>query len=80
MTKQQFDAAVKMAQEGSFDENADDSILDGCALPGFQPVTVTLDAAARCIAWHCVCLNGSIDSEALNEIRNISRRKWLVCS
>lgn len=79
MTKNQFDAAVKMASEGTFGD-ADDTVLHGCGLPDFKPVTVTLAAAARFIAWHCQCLNGSFDSEALNDMRNISRKKWLVCS
>ena len=79
MTKVQFDKAVKMAQSGRFDKNVDDTILDGCGLPGFKPVTVTIDVAAKFIAWQCVCFNGSIDSDALNECREISRKRWLVC-
>lgn len=79
MTKTQFDTAVKMAQEGTF-KDADDTVLYGCGLAGFKPVTVTLDAAARFIAYHCLQFNGTMDSEALNEMRSISRKKWLVCS
>jgi hypothetical protein len=79
MTKAQFDAATKMAKEGTYGD-VDDTILDGCGLPDFKPVTVSIDAAARFIAWQCLCLNGQFDQEALNEMREISRRKWLVCA
>jgi hypothetical protein len=78
MTKQQFDKAVSIARSNVSLDNVDDTILDGCALPDFKPVTVTLEATARFIRWHCCQLNGQIDSEALNEMRNISRKKWLV--
>ncbi len=77
MTKQQFDKAVTLART-TLDLNDDDEVLYGCALPNFKPVTVTLEAAAKFIRWHCVQLNGQVDSEALNEMRNISRKKWLV--
>jgi len=79
MNKAQFDTAVKMAKEGTYGD-VDDSILDGCGLPGFKPVTITIEAAARFIAWQCLCLNGQFDQEALNEVREISRHRWLVCS
>lgn len=78
MTKNQFDLATKMAQEGTY-ADVDDSILHGCGLPGFAPVTITLDVAAKFIAWHCVMLNGQVDCEALTEMRNISRKRWLCC-
>lgn len=78
MTKQQFDKAVALATSEVDLSHADDTILHGCGLPEFRPVTCTLEAAARFIRWHCVCLNGTTDSEALNEMRNISRKRWLV--
>lgn len=78
MTTQQFSQALQIAQSKEDLSLVDDLILDGCGLPGFQPVTVTLKAAARFIRWQCICLNGQVDSEALNEMRAISRRKWIV--
>ncbi len=79
MTKSQFDAAVALATSAADLSQADDSALDGCALPGFKPATCTLEAAAKFLRWHCVCLNGSVDSAALNEMREVSRKRWLVC-
>lgn len=78
MTRQEFSQAVKMVEERTIPDNVDDSILYGCGLPGFKPVTVSLAAAAKFIAWHARCLNGQWDSEALNEMREVSRKKWLI--
>jgi len=78
MTKQQFSDAVAIAQSETDLTTVDDTILYGCGLPDFKAVTVTLEAAAKFIRWHCMMLNGSMDSEALNEMRNISRKKWMV--
>ena len=78
MTKDQFSAALTIAKSKVDLSNVDDSILDGCGLHGFVPVTVSLEACAKCIRWHAFCLNGQIDSEALNELRSISRKRWLI--
>jgi hypothetical protein len=79
MTKQQFDKAVALARSQADLSQVDDTALDGCALPHFKPATVTLEAAAKFIRWQCLCLNGQMDGEALNEIREISRKRWLIC-
>lgn len=79
MTKQQFDAALKLAQSNKDLTGVDDSILDGCGLPNFQPVTITLGTAAKFLRWHVITLTGGVDSLALNEMRSISRKRWLVC-
>lgn len=78
MTKDQFSAALTIAKSQVDLSNVDDSILDGCGLPDFKPVTVTLEACAKCVRWHAVCLNGQIDSEALNDMRHWSRKRWLI--
>jgi hypothetical protein len=79
MTKQQFADAVQLIRDGRDVSGADDTPLHGYGLPGFQPVTVTLEAAAKFIAWHCQQLNGQFDGEALNEMRELSRKRWLIC-
>ncbi len=79
MTKQQFDKAVALATSSEDLSNHDDSVLYGCALADFVPATVTLQAAARFIRWQAVNLNGTVDSESLNDLRAISRKRWLVC-
>ena len=77
MTTQQFKQAANMAIEGNY-ADVDDSVLHGCGLAGFIRATITMDVAAKFIAWHCVQLNGQFDCEALTEMRNISRKKWVV--
>lgn len=79
MNKKQFDSAVALAKSDTDLSLVDDSSLYGCALPDFKPVTITLEMAAKFIRWHCVQLNGQFDGEALNEMRNLSRKRWLVC-
>lgn len=79
MRKDQFDAAVQMIRDRKDLSNVDDTIMDGCGLPGFKPVTITLEMAAKFIAWQCVQLNGQFDAKALDECREISRKRWLVC-
>lgn len=80
MNKKQFDAAVAIARNKDIDlSKVDDSTLDGCALPNFKPVTITLEMAAKCIRWHGINIDGSINAEELNELREISRKRWLVC-
>ena len=79
MNKQQFDAAVQLIRDGRDVSGADDTPLHGCGLPGFKPATVTPEAAAKFIAWHCLQLNGQFDGQALNELRALSRKHWLIC-
>lgn len=79
MTKQQWDAAVQLVRTGKDFSNIDDSPLHGCALPNFAPVTITLECAAKFIQWHCLQINGTFDQEALTELREISRKRWLIC-
>lgn len=78
MTKQQFDKAVTLARSSEDLSKHDDTVLHGCALAGFTPATCTLQASARFIRWHAINLDGSVDSEALNDLRAISRKRWLV--
>ena len=74
MTKPEFQAAYNLAVSG-VELTADDSILFGCGLPDFSPVTCTLEVVARFLRWQCCYIFGGVDSEALNECRNICRRK-----
>ena len=57
---------------------ADLALFDGFALPGFRPVTCTIEALAMLVRWHCVCLDGSIDGEALQELAECGRRRFTV--
>lgn len=77
MTKPQFDRAFAIARSDRDLTGITDEILHGCGLPNFKPVTITLEVAAVFLRWQCIQLNGQVDAAALNECREISRRKWL---
>lgn len=79
MNAQQFSAAVAMARSSEVDLTAyDDTILFGFGLPDFQPVSVVLEVAAKCIRWQVCQLNGGIDNEALEECREFFRRRVII--
>ncbi len=73
-----LDRALAIARSGRPLNVADLSIFDGFALPGFQPVTCTVEALAMLVRWQCVQLNGEINAEALLEIATYGRKRFLV--
>jgi hypothetical protein len=75
MTKAEFKQAFAIADSKVDLSNVDDTVLDGCGLPDFQPVAVTLEAVAKHLRWQARYLNGQWDSEALDECHAILRRK-----
>jgi len=80
MTRQEFKAAIKLAQvqqeQGA--DYGDLSPFDGFGLKDFQPVTVTLAQVAGLIRWQAGYLCGGWDNEALQEIRGHGRRRFPV--
>lgn len=75
MNKAEFQRAYKIATSDHDLSDADDSSLFGFGLPDFQPVATTIEAAAKTIRWQCVQLNGGIDTVALDECRQLFRRR-----
>jgi hypothetical protein len=85
MTKSQLDAAMKVAQDKTVkfvNDNGqhleDITICDGFGLSDFGNITCTIRQLAFLIRWQCFRLNGSIDSESLQEIVTHGRRKFTV--
>ena len=79
MTSQQVSQALTLARSEGFDSTGiDDSVLHGCALPGFKQVTTTIEVVAKFLAWHVFLINGNVDSEALNDLSNVLRHRVLV--
>lgn len=80
MTNAQFLEAVKLA--GVEHEEFDNDILSmfvGCGLKGFGPVYVTLADVAELIRYQCSWMfHKGFDQEALQEIADIGRRKFLI--
>jgi hypothetical protein len=75
-----LDRALALARSEASLNVADLSIFDGFALPDFRPVTCTVEALAMLVRWQCVCFDGSIDAEALQELATCGRRRFLVLS
>lgn len=80
MTKTQLSQAVAIAQNKQPlpVEDNDLSIFDGFGLQNFQPVTVTVNQLAALIRWQALRFNGTMDAEALNEIAEAGRKKFMV--
>jgi len=79
MTKHEFTAAFKIANDFSIDlSNVDDSHLYGYGLPDFKPVHVTLEQVAKEIRWAALQFNGEWNGEALDEVAKLGRRNFIV--
>ncbi len=78
MTRHELSEALTLARSGA-DLNLDEiSIFDSFALRDFAPVVCTIEALAVLVRWQCICFDGSIDHDALNEIAIVGRRRFLV--
>ena len=75
MKASDFRRAFALANSDTDLSAVDDSILYGCGLPTFTPVVATLEMVAKLIRWQCWRLDGQWDGEALNEMRDILKRK-----
>lgn len=78
MTKAEFSRAFALAKSSDDLSHVDDSTLWGCGLPGFVPVTVTLEQVAKFIKWQSFTFAGGIDAKALDECATIARHKFLL--
>jgi hypothetical protein len=79
MTTKQLEAALSMAvndQRSMIDE--DIMQFDGFGLKNFEPVTCTLRQLAALVRWQCVRYNGTVDSDALQEVAESGRRAFTV--
>jgi hypothetical protein len=82
MTLDQFKRAFAMASDDSFDYDGlafmRDTPFLGFGLKDFNPISVTVRDVAKLIRYQCWFMNGDLDHEALNEIREHGRRKFIV--
>jgi hypothetical protein len=80
MTKQEFSQAFQIAKSNEKIDPGQEPIdlFDGFGFKDFAPVYVTLKQVARLIRWQAICMDGSIDSENLQEIANIGRKKFFI--
>ena len=78
MRKAELSEALKLAQDPNVDLSAEDDLFNGFGLPDFKPVTCTIRQLAKLVRWQCICLNGAVDGNNLNEIAEIGRKKFIV--
>ena len=80
MNTLQMREATELARNSNDREltEVDTTILFGCALSNFKPVTTTIRVVAAMIRYQCIQLNGEFDTEELNSLANIFRRKVTI--
>jgi len=78
MTKQELSRALEIARSDTVLSGVDVSMFDGCALPGFKPITVAIEALAAFVRWHVLYLDGSVDAMELDNIASYGRRTFQV--
>ena len=81
MTKPEFAKALKIAKDIDNQPDLTDTDIDifsGFGLNGFKPVYVTLRQIARLIRYQALYWSGEWDSEALNEIGNLGKKRFIV--
>lgn len=76
MNKSEFQRAFELANDKTQDfTGVDMSMLDGCGLRGFQPVTVTIRTFAAFLRWQALGFGGEWNDADLTECREIARHK-----
>jgi hypothetical protein len=78
MTTQQLSAALELAQSDADLSRESIGHFDGYGLNGFEPVLCTVQQVARLVRWQCIQLNGATDADALNELAQFGRRRFIV--
>lgn len=78
MNTAEYRAAFKLAQSSADLSKVSTDHLFGCGLKEFQPTTTTIEAVAALMRWQALCFNGSWDMEALEDVRFIGRKKFII--
>lgn len=80
MLKSEFNKAFAMAKDRSIELlHVDNKILHGCALPDFEyPVHCTTEQLAALIRWDCQGFDSGWDSEQLDQIAKIGKKKFIL--
>ena len=80
MNAADFKKVFALADSDTDLSNVDDTILDGCALPDFQPVVATVECCAKAMRWHAGLIfrkdgQSKWSDDALTELKNWWRYK-----
>lgn len=77
MNKTQVSKALELAKSDIIIRE-DIGVFDGYGLVDFKPINCSLESIAALIRWECVYFNGNIDTQALNDLIIIGRKKFIV--
>jgi len=77
MTKAQLSKAVRIAKS-DVEIKEDIDIFHGFGCDDFKAVYVTIEQVARLIRWQCGCMDGTWDSDNLQEIAHYGQRRFHV--
>lgn len=81
MNAEQFERALKLAQDLKIDlsfAQSQTNALFSFGLPSFPATETTIAAVALVIRWQALSFNGSWDQDAIQEVREISRYKFVI--
>ena len=78
MTTSDFRKAMEIAKSDEDLSNENLDIFHGYAFADFKQVFCSLRALARLIRWQCIKFDGSIDSEELDTLVRVGKRKFIV--
>ncbi len=86
VTNNELSLAVAIAESdqtldtfvGEGSSQALNTTFDGFGLADFEPVTITVRMLASLVRHQCMQMNGEFNSEALNEIATVGRRKFVI--
>lgn len=77
MNKIEFKEACTLAIHSNYGTSQNMQIFNGFGLKEYQPIACTLKDMCGLIKWQCLRLNGSVDTEALDEIWS-ARKKFMI--
>ena len=78
MTKDEFTRVFALADSDTDLSEVDDTPLHGCGLPGFQTVSATVEMVAKLVRWQGQYMLGGWDMDAVNEVRQLGRRRFEI--
>lgn len=79
MKAPEFKKAFAIANNPTIDlSQVENDVIIGYGLHGFKPVTITLEMVAKEIRYHALMMNGKWDSRALDEVKTLSKKSFLI--
>ena len=79
MNKEELKRAVELAKERHVDFSQTNlHLFTGFGLKAFKPLHCTISDVADLIRWQAFKFDGELDTEAINEIAEAGRHKFII--